>query len=142
MNHTDQQERTEGDTTLTGEQLIEMYRWMVTVRHFDRRAVNLQRSGRIGTYAPLEGQEAAQVGCGYALEKQDWLFPTYREHGVSMVHGVPMTTVFLYWNGRPEGCMAPEGVTYFPSRCRLPRNCRMRWARRGPRSSRVKTPSQ
>ncbi|MGZ4111864.1 MAG: pyruvate dehydrogenase (acetyl-transferring) E1 component subunit alpha [Tumebacillaceae bacterium] len=102
------------ESSLTAEQLLEMYKWMVTVRHFDRRAVNLQRSGRIGTYAPLEGQEAAQVGCGYALEKRDWLFPTYREHGVSMVHGLPMTTIFMYWNGRPEGCMAPEGVNIFP----------------------------
>ena len=51
MNHTDQQERAAGGTKLTGEQMIEMYRWMVTVRHFDRRAVILQRSGRIGTYA-------------------------------------------------------------------------------------------
>lgn len=102
------------ETSLTADQLLEMYKWMVTVRHFDRRAVNLQRSGRIGTYAPLEGQEAAQVGCGYALEKRDWLFPTYREHGVSMVHGLPMTTIFMYWNGRPEGCIAPEGVNIFP----------------------------
>jgi pyruvate dehydrogenase E1 component alpha subunit len=113
MSHTDQQERT-AVAPLSDEQWIEMYRWMVLVRHFDRRAVNLQRSGRIGTYAPLEGQEAAQIGCGFALEKQDWLFPTYREHGVSMVHGVPMTTVFLYWSGRPEGCIAPEGVNVFP----------------------------
>jgi pyruvate dehydrogenase E1 component alpha subunit len=99
---------------LTPELLIEMYTWMITVRHFDRRAVHLQRSGRIGTYAPLEGQEAAQVGCGFALEKRDWLFPTYREHGVSMVHGLPMATIFLYWNGRPEGCISPEGVNIFP----------------------------
>ncbi|HEU4963550.1 MAG TPA: pyruvate dehydrogenase (acetyl-transferring) E1 component subunit alpha [Bacilli bacterium] len=101
-------------TTLPTDQLLEMYKWMITVRHFDRRAVNLQRSGRIGTYAPLEGQEAAQVGCGFALEKQDWLFPTYREHGVSMVHGLPMSTIYMYWNGRPEGCVAPEGVNIFP----------------------------
>ncbi|TCP56044.1 pyruvate dehydrogenase E1 component alpha subunit [Tumebacillus sp. BK434] len=94
--------------------LTEMYKWMITVRHFDRRAVHLQRSGRIGTYAPLEGQEAAQVGCGFALEKRDWLFPTYREHGVSMVHGLPMATIFLYWNGRPEGCISPPGVNIFP----------------------------
>lgn len=99
---------------LTTDQLIDMYKWMINVRHFDRRAVHLQRSGRLGTYAPLEGQEAAQVGCGFALEKRDWLFPTYREHGVSMVHGLPMDTIFMYWNGRPEGCIAPEGVNIFP----------------------------
>jgi len=109
-----QRSGTEGSCSLTDGQLVEMYRQMVLVRHFDRRAVHLQRSGRLGTYAPLEGQEAAQVGCAFALEKKDWLFPTYREHGVSLVHGLPMKTVFLYWNGRPEGCIAPEGVNLFP----------------------------
>ncbi|ASS76690.1 pyruvate dehydrogenase (acetyl-transferring) E1 component subunit alpha [Tumebacillus algifaecis] len=112
MNRIDQ-EQADANTVST-DQLIDMYRWMITVRHFDRRAVHLQRSGRIGTYAPLEGQEAAQVGCGFALEKRDWLFPTYREHGVSMVHGLPMATIFLYWNGRPEGCISPRGVNIFP----------------------------
>lgn len=101
-------------STLSNEHLLDMYRSMIEVRHFDRRAVHLQRTGRLGTYAPLEGQEAAQVGCGYALEKRDWLFPTYREHGVSLVHGLPMSTVFLYWNGRPEGCVPPQGVNIFP----------------------------
>ncbi|MFD2172115.1 pyruvate dehydrogenase (acetyl-transferring) E1 component subunit alpha [Tumebacillus lipolyticus] len=99
---------------LTPERLTEMYSWMITIRHFDRRAVQLQRSGRLGTYAPLEGQEAAQVGCGVALEKGDWLFPTYREHGVSMVHGLPLATILLYWNGRPEGCIPPPNVNIFP----------------------------
>lgn len=102
------------DGSLSDEQRLAMYRSMILVRHFDRRAVHLQRTGRLGTYAPLEGQEAAQVGCGFALEKRDWLFPTYREHGVSLVHGMPMSTVFLYWNGRPEGCIAPQGVNIFP----------------------------
>ena len=51
------------------------------VRLFDRRCVNLQRQGRIGTFAPLEGQEAAQVGSAMALSKGDWIFPTYREQG-------------------------------------------------------------
>ncbi|ARU61238.1 pyruvate dehydrogenase (acetyl-transferring) E1 component subunit alpha [Tumebacillus avium] len=112
MNRIDQCQAT--GKSLSPELLTEMYKWMITVRHFDRRAVHLQRSGRIGTYAPLEGQEAAQVGCGFALEKRDWLFPTYREHGVSMVHGLPMATIFLYWNGRPEGCISPQGVNIFP----------------------------
>lgn len=112
MNRIDQCQAT--GKSLSPERLTEMYKWMITVRHFDRRAVHLQRSGRIGTYAPLEGQEAAQVGCGFALEKRDWLFPTYREHGVSMVHGLPMATIFLYWNGRPEGCISPQDVNIFP----------------------------
>ncbi|WP_236588313.1 pyruvate dehydrogenase (acetyl-transferring) E1 component subunit alpha [Tumebacillus amylolyticus] len=114
MQPTEQQQPTATHETLSNELLLDMYRSMILVRHFDRRAVHLQRTGRLGTYAPLEGQEAAQVGCGYALDKRDWLFPTYREHGVSIVHGLPMSTIFLYWNGRPEGCVPPEGVNIFP----------------------------
>ncbi|KEO80984.1 pyruvate dehydrogenase (acetyl-transferring) E1 component subunit alpha [Tumebacillus flagellatus] len=114
MQPTEQQQLPANNETLSNDLLLDMYRSMILVRHFDRRAVHLQRTGRLGTYAPLEGQEAAQVGCGYALQKHDWLFPTYREHGVSIVHGMPMETIFLYWNGRPEGCVPPEGVNIFP----------------------------
>ncbi|WP_155836166.1 pyruvate dehydrogenase (acetyl-transferring) E1 component subunit alpha [Alicyclobacillus herbarius] len=94
--------------------LVRMYEQMVWVRQFDRRLVALQRSGRIGTYPPVEGHEACQVASTLALRKQDWVFPTYRDTGAMLVHGVPMEQLLLYWNGRPEGLYIPEGVKVFP----------------------------
>jgi pyruvate dehydrogenase E1 component alpha subunit len=94
--------------------LVHMYEKMVLLRQFDRRLVALQRSGRIGTYPPLEGQEACQVASILALRPQDWVFPTYRDSGAMLVHGVPMERILLYWNGHPEGCVIPDGVNVFP----------------------------
>lgn len=88
---------------LNNDQLIEIYEWMVIARTFDTRAMKLQRQGRIGTYAPLKGQEAAQVGSAYALSKDDWVYPSYREVGVSIVHGMQMSSFFLYAMGHPKG---------------------------------------
>ncbi|HZG71624.1 MAG TPA: pyruvate dehydrogenase (acetyl-transferring) E1 component subunit alpha [Chondromyces sp.] len=81
------------------ETLVSMYRWMRLARVFDERALKLQRQGKIGTYAPFSGQEAAQVGSAYALNKQDWVFPSYREIAVQLVHGVPMEQMFSYISG-------------------------------------------
>jgi pyruvate dehydrogenase E1 component alpha subunit len=94
--------------------LLRMYEEMVLLRVFDRKSVSLQRAGRIGTYPPLEGQEACQVGATLALRRQDFLFPTYRDYGAMMLHGVPMHHILLYWNGRAEGCVIPPDVNVFP----------------------------
>lgn len=99
---------------LSPELLLRMYELMHLARMFDRRAVALQRQGRIGTYAPLEGQEAAQVGSALALRKQDFVFPSYREHAVAYIHGLPLESTLMYWNGRHEGCVPPPGVNVFP----------------------------
>jgi pyruvate dehydrogenase E1 component alpha subunit len=99
---------------LTFEEKLSFFRWMSLVREFDRRCVHLQRLGKIGTYAPLEGQEAAQVGSALVLRREDWVFPSYREHGAAMVVGMPMSQLFLYWMGRIEGCRPPEGVRLLP----------------------------
>jgi len=96
------------------EVLVHMYEEMVRLRAFDRRSVRLQRAGRIGTYPPLEGQEACQVASTLALRKQDFVVPTYRDYGAMMVHGVPMEHVLMYWNGRVEGCIIPDNVNVFP----------------------------
>lgn len=91
-----------------------IYYNMIRIRTFDRRAINLQRQGRLGTYAPFEGQEAAQVGSALALESDDWVFPTYRDHGATITFGADMVRTYLYWNGRVEGCVPPEGKNIFP----------------------------
>ncbi|GGA82921.1 pyruvate dehydrogenase (acetyl-transferring) E1 component subunit alpha [Ornithinibacillus halotolerans] len=88
---------------------------MYRIRTFDKKAKSLQRQGRIGTYPPFEGQEAAQVGSALALGENDWIFPTYRDHGAMLTYGADMTRTFLYWNGRMEGCVPPEGKHIFPA---------------------------
>ncbi|WP_019413731.1 pyruvate dehydrogenase (acetyl-transferring) E1 component subunit alpha [Paenisporosarcina sp. TG20] len=92
----------------------EFYFNMMRIRTFDRKAINLQRQGRLGTYAPFEGQEASQVGSALALGSNDWIFPTYRDHGATLTYGADMVRAFLYWNGRVEGCVPPEGKKIFP----------------------------
>jgi 2-oxoisovalerate dehydrogenase E1 component len=82
--------------------LQEMYRSMVLAREFDRRLLALQRQGRIGTYPMLEGQEAVQVGSALALAPHDFVFPSYREHGVQLARGVPIDVVMSYWRGLPN----------------------------------------
>ncbi len=87
---------------LGADELRDMYRWMALSREFDRRMVSLQRQGRLGTYATLEGQEAVQVGSAMALEPDDFVFPSYREHGVQLVRGMPPEVLITYWRGLPN----------------------------------------
>ncbi len=94
--------------------ILKMYENMLLVRAFDRKSVNLQRQGRMGTYSPFEGQEASQVGSALALSSNDWLFPTYRDHAAAIVHGQDMYRVFLYWKGHIEGSISPEGKKIMP----------------------------
>ncbi|WP_041058132.1 pyruvate dehydrogenase (acetyl-transferring) E1 component subunit alpha [Jeotgalibacillus campisalis] len=99
---------------LTEERTKSFFENMVRIRTFDRKAISLQRQGRIGTYAPFEGQEASQVGSAMSLSKEDWLFPTYRDHGATMTFGHSLCNVLLFWNGRNEGNIPPEGLKIFP----------------------------
>jgi pyruvate dehydrogenase E1 component alpha subunit len=75
---------------LSKEQLLHLYRVMVTTRQFDERNMKLQRQGRIGFYVPSTGQEAASIGAAAALEFDDWIFPSYRSPGIPILRGVPI----------------------------------------------------
>lgn len=88
----------------TQETMLRALKLMVTGRVADERSVNLQRQGRIGFYVQMDGQEAAQVGCGLALEPEDWVVPAYRELGVALARGVPLQTLFdqFYANSNDE----------------------------------------
>jgi len=88
---------------LTDAALVDLYREMRLARHFDERAVSLQRQGRMGTYPPLAGQEAAQIGSAAALDDRDWLFPSYRDHAAVHVHGLSLSEILLYWMGHGAG---------------------------------------
>nr|WP_244531491.1 pyruvate dehydrogenase (acetyl-transferring) E1 component subunit alpha [Halogranum amylolyticum] len=98
---------------LSDEQLVGMYRDMKLSRHFDERAVSLQRQGRIGTYAPLAGQEGSQVGSTYALDDEDWILYQYREHGAVVVRDA-LEAYLPYWVGYEEGNAAVADANVFP----------------------------
>ncbi len=99
---------------LTDDELKKMYELMVLSRSFDRRALNLQREGRLGTYPSILGQEASQLGSALAAEKSDWLFPSFRESGVYIAMGFPLRLLFQYWAGDERGMRVPDGLNIFP----------------------------
>ena len=96
------------------EEIKKLYEWMVLARTFDEKAFKLQREGRLGTYASIIGQEAAQIGSAYALTPADWMFPAFREPGASFVRGLPMRMIFQYWAGDERGSQIPEGLNDYP----------------------------
>ncbi|WP_276272678.1 pyruvate dehydrogenase (acetyl-transferring) E1 component subunit alpha [Haloarcula litorea] len=98
---------------LADETLVSMYRDMRFARQFDERLVSLQRQGRLGTYAPLAGQEGAQIGSTYALADDDTVFFQYREHGALVARGLPWEYL-LYWMGHERGNAALADVDVFP----------------------------
>ena len=99
---------------LSEEELVGIYRNMRLARHFDARAVSLQRQGRMGTYPPLSGQEGAQVASATALAADDWMVPSYREHAAAVVRGVGLKRTLLYWMGDARGNEVPADVNVFP----------------------------
>ncbi|MGB3697425.1 MAG: pyruvate dehydrogenase (acetyl-transferring) E1 component subunit alpha [Gordonia sp. (in: high G+C Gram-positive bacteria)] len=76
-----------------------LYEDMVVVRRIDAEATALQRQGQLGLWAPLLGQEAAQIGSARALEADDFVFPSYREHGVAYCRGVELAELMPFWRG-------------------------------------------
>ena len=84
-------------------EVLRMYRAMTLVRVFDAKAVNLQRTGQLGTYPSSLGHEAAHVGIGAAMRPEDVLAPVYREFGTQLWRGVTMTEILTYWGGDERG---------------------------------------
>src|ERR1700751_4781314 len=87
--------------------LLELYRSMVLLRTYDARSVVFHRQGRIGTYAIFWNHEAMQAGSVYALEREDWIFPSYRESAIGLLRGMPVSTVLSWWRGHPAGWWNP-----------------------------------
>ncbi len=83
--------------------LTELYQLMVLTRAFDKKAVALQRTGKLGTYASSLGHEAAHVAIGAAMRDEDCFAPMYREYGAQFYRGVKMSEVLLYWGGDERG---------------------------------------
>jgi 2-oxoisovalerate dehydrogenase E1 component alpha subunit len=93
---------------ISTEELRALYRDLVMVRRFDIEATALQRQGELGLWAQSLGQEAAQVGSGRALEKGDYAFPTYREHGVAWCKGVDPVKLLGMFRGVNHGGWDPN----------------------------------
>ncbi len=83
--------------------LLQLYRALVLTRAFDTKAVALQRTGRLGTYASSLGQEAVAIGAAAAMQPSDVFVPSFREHGGQLWRGVTLTELFLYWGGDERG---------------------------------------
>jgi pyruvate dehydrogenase E1 component alpha subunit len=91
-----------------------LYRAMVASRLYDRKGTALQKQGRLATYAPLEGQEAAQIGSAAALRPDDWMVATYRDAAAMWFHGYGWELLLLGRMGDERGGSPPEGVNVLP----------------------------
>lgn len=98
----------EYDIDLSADELRGLYRDMVLTRRFDAEATSLQRQGELGLWASLLGQEAAQIGSGRALREDDYVFPTYREHGVAWCRGVDPSNLLGMFRGVNNGGWDPN----------------------------------
>ena len=94
--------------------LVPLYRAMVLTRAFDLKAVSLQRTGRLGTYAVSLGQEAVAVGVASAMRAEDVLLPSYRDNGALLWRGVKMEEILLYWGGDEQGSRSSGPAHDFP----------------------------
>lgn len=83
--------------------LVELFKQMLLVRSFDTKAVALQRTGKLGTYASCLGHEATHVGIGSAMQYDDVFAPSYREYGAQFMRGVKPREVLMYWGGDERG---------------------------------------
>ncbi|MGH1564034.1 pyruvate dehydrogenase (acetyl-transferring) E1 component subunit alpha [Mumia sp. DW29H23] len=90
------------------EMIAGLYRDLVLTRRIDTEATALQRHGELGIWASLLGQEAAQIGSGRALAPQDFVFPTYREHGVAWCRDVDPIALLRLFRGTDQGTWDPD----------------------------------
>lgn len=83
--------------------LKELYKIMVLTRTFDKKAIALQRTGKMGTYAPIHGQEAISTAMGHAMKPEDVFVPYYRDYAAQIQRGVKMSEILSYWGGDERG---------------------------------------
>src|SRR5690606_692647 len=83
--------------------LLPLFKQMLYVRTFDTKAIALQRTGKLGTYAACLGQEASHVGIGASMKPEDVFAPSYREYGAQFMRGVLPREVLMYWGGDERG---------------------------------------
>lgn len=97
---------------LSQETLRGFYADMALVRRFDTEATALQRQGELALWVPMVGQEAAQIGSGRAMNKADYAFPTYREHGVALTRGLDLADLLKLFRGISNGGWDPRETNF------------------------------
>jgi len=93
---------------LTPDYLRSFWRDMTVLRAWDMEAMSLQRQGELGLWVQSYGQEAAQIGSGHALRAPDFVFPSYREHGVALTRGVDLPSILRIFRGLEHGSWVPD----------------------------------
>ncbi len=101
------------DPQIPAEDLRRLYRTMLLTRLLDRRMLNLQQQGRIGTFPSVMGQEAC-VCCVYPLRKSDWFVPSFRESAALFWRGMSIKQLLIYFMGMEEGNRFPDGQNNLP----------------------------
>ncbi|OYN90361.1 pyruvate dehydrogenase (acetyl-transferring) E1 component subunit alpha [Parenemella sanctibonifatiensis] len=104
------------DFSFTGDDslLVDFHRDMFMTRRLDREATALQRQGELGLWTPLLGQEAAQIGSGHTVGRHDYVFPSYREHGVAWVIGLPPVDLLGLFRGTAMSGWDPAKYRFHP----------------------------
>ncbi|WP_374120505.1 pyruvate dehydrogenase (acetyl-transferring) E1 component subunit alpha [Neobacillus sp. PS3-40] len=100
---------------LSNEELVDLMERLVWGRTYDKRVTLLNRQGQLGNYAPSGGQEASQLASQYALEKGDYLLPTYRDLPPLIQHGMPLKQAFLWYKGHMDGNNFPADFAAMPA---------------------------
>lgn len=94
--------------------LKDLYQTMVLIRTFDKKAIALQRTGKMGTYAPINGQEAISTAIGHAMQKNDVFVPYYRDYAAQYQRGVKLSEILAYWGGDERGSQFACGSEDLP----------------------------
>jgi pyruvate dehydrogenase E1 component alpha subunit len=103
------------EPVLSHDRLRALMRAMLLAREADERMLKLQRQGRLGTFPPVLGQEAAHTAAAFAMAEQDWLVPAFRDMGALLLRGYPLVNYLQYYNGWEEGNAVPEGARILPT---------------------------
>jgi pyruvate dehydrogenase E1 component alpha subunit len=119
---------------LSEDDLFRLYRDLILLRTYDERSVVYHRQGRIGTYAIYWNHEAMQAGSVFALERSDWIFPSYRESAIGLLRGMPASTVLSWWRGHPAGWWNPADYNVasicVPIATHVPHAAGLAWGKR------------
>jgi pyruvate dehydrogenase E1 component alpha subunit len=119
---------------LEDDALLELHRSLVRLRTYDERSVVYHSQGRVGTYAIFRGHEAIQAGAVHALDKRDWIFPSYRDSAIGLLRGLSPATILQWWRGHPSGWWNPADVNVasicVPIATQVPHAAGMAWGLR------------
>lgn len=102
---------------------LELYRSMLLTRLFDKKAITLQRTGKMGTYAPINTQEAISTAIGHAMREDDVLVPYYRDYAAQFQRGVDMSDILAYWGGDERGSDFTNNRIDFPMSVPIASQC-------------------